>query len=178
MRIALVSDIDGNLAALDAVIADVKLRGVDRVANLGHSLSGPLLPRENAQLWMAQDWIHLAGNHERQILEAGIKPEAAGESDLYAHARLSGNQLAWLAALPSTVELADGLLLCHGTPHSDCIAADGGTGPCARPSRRGARAADRVHAGSLSTRGSWKNPLLGPDAGAARPWQACRAYRC
>lgn len=66
MRIALVSDIHGNLAALEAVAADFKRRGVDAVANLGDSLSGPLLPLETAQFLMAQDWTHLAGNHERQ----------------------------------------------------------------------------------------------------------------
>lgn len=61
MRIALLSDIHGNLAALEAVAADIELRGVDQVANLGDSLSGPLLPLETARFLMAQDWIHLAG---------------------------------------------------------------------------------------------------------------------
>jgi len=43
MRIAFVSDIHGNLAALDAVIADIARRGVHEVVNLGDTLSGPLL---------------------------------------------------------------------------------------------------------------------------------------
>ncbi|WP_411970129.1 metallophosphoesterase family protein [Paucibacter sp. Y2R2-4] len=45
MRIAVLSDIHGNLAALEAVVADFRRRGVDAVVNLGDSLSGPLLPR-------------------------------------------------------------------------------------------------------------------------------------
>ena len=51
MRIALVSDIHGNLAALEAVAADICRRGADQVVNLGDNLSGPLLPCETAQ-WL------------------------------------------------------------------------------------------------------------------------------
>ena len=121
MRIALVSDIHGNLAALEAVACDIERRGVSQVANLGDSLSGPLLPLETARFLMAQDWIHLAGNHERQILDIRARPGGGGESDRYACGTLSSFELDWLASLPSSVELPDGLLLCHGTPHSDCI---------------------------------------------------------
>lgn len=65
MRIAVVSDIHGNLDALEAVMADLRGRAIDRVVNLGDSLAGPLLPKETAQFFMArQDWIHLAGNHD------------------------------------------------------------------------------------------------------------------
>lgn len=122
MRIALVSDIHGNLAALEAVVADIGRRGADHVANLGDSLSGPLLPLETARFLMTQDWIHLAGNHERQILEIVAGARDGGASDRYAHAALSPLELDWLASLPSGVELPDGVLLCHGTPHSDCTA--------------------------------------------------------
>lgn len=34
-RIALISDVHGNLTALDAVLADIKSRGIDRIMNLG-----------------------------------------------------------------------------------------------------------------------------------------------
>jgi putative phosphoesterase len=121
MRIALVSDIHGNLAALEAVVADIGLRGVDQVANLGDSLSGPLLPLETARFLMAQNWIHLAGNHERQILEVAARPGSGTRSDRYAHETLSSLELDWLMSLPSSVAWADGVLLCHGTPYSDCI---------------------------------------------------------
>ena len=68
MRIALVSDIHGNLPALEAVVEDIERRGVDAIVNLGDSLSGPLMPLETARFLMAQDWVQLAGNHERQLL--------------------------------------------------------------------------------------------------------------
>lgn len=117
MRIAFVSDIHGNLPALEAVIADIARRGVARVINLGDSLSGPLLPEETARLLMAQDWLHLAGNHERQLLDRPV--ERMGTSDAHAHARLSAASLAWIATLRSTHRLSDEVFLCHGSPRSD-----------------------------------------------------------
>ena len=68
MRIAIVTDIHGNLPALEAVAADIKRQGADLIVNLGDSLSGPLLPLETAQYLMSAGWLSLAGNHERQVL--------------------------------------------------------------------------------------------------------------
>lgn len=47
-RIAIISDIHGDLAALEAVVADAETRGCTGFANLGDILSGPLWPRETA----------------------------------------------------------------------------------------------------------------------------------
>jgi putative phosphoesterase len=118
MRLALVSDIHGNLAALEAVAADISRRGVDTVVNLGDSLSGPLLPRETAQFLMAQGWLSLAGNHERQLLACADHP--GGPSDQYAWEQLGEAELAWLRSQPQTHRLDD-ILLCHGTPTDDCV---------------------------------------------------------
>jgi predicted phosphodiesterase len=116
LRLAVVSDIHGNLPALEAVVADFTRRGVDAVVNLGDSLSGPLLPRETAQYLMAQDWTHLAGNHERYVLRDGPR----GPSDEYARAQLGERELAWLATLRPCLPYAEGdVLLCHGTPARD-----------------------------------------------------------
>lgn len=122
MRIAVVSDIHGNLPALEAVVHDLGRRGVDRVVNLGDNLSGPLLVRETARYLMAQDWVHLAGNHERQLLALDLAtPDIARlqPSDAYARAQLGAAELAWLATLPPTMRLSPEVLLCHGTPSSD-----------------------------------------------------------
>ena len=116
MRIALVSDIHGNLLALEAVVADIKRRGVDLVINIGDSLSGPLLPLETAQFLMAQDWIHLAGNHERQILTLHA---GSGASDTFAHSQLTSNELNWIAGLQPVRQMTPDVLACHGTPTSD-----------------------------------------------------------
>ena len=54
MRWAVVSDIHGNLPALQAVVADAG--AVDGWLNLGDILSGPLWPRETAEFLMARGW--------------------------------------------------------------------------------------------------------------------------
>ena len=117
MRIALITDIHGNLAALEAVTSDLRRRSVDVVVNLGDSLSGPLLPLETAQFLMAEGWLSLAGNHERQLL-AGDSARR-GPADEFAHSRLTATEFAWLQALTPTARLAPEVLLCHGTPSSD-----------------------------------------------------------
>jgi putative phosphoesterase len=116
MRIAVISDIHGNLAALQAVVADFKTRGVDAVVNLGDCLSGPLLPRETARYLMAQDWVHLAGNHERQVLQLSA---SAGFPDCFARSEIGQAELDWMASLSHTQNLDEHVLLCHGAPGID-----------------------------------------------------------
>ncbi len=117
MGLAVLSDIHGNLPALEAVIADARGRGADAFVNLGDSVSGPLWPKETASLLMREAWPTLAGNQERQLLCGGT--ERMGASDRFAYERLGDAQLAWLAALPATLSYTHDIFLCHGTPKSD-----------------------------------------------------------
>ncbi len=128
MRLAIVSDIHGNLPALQAVQADIARRGVDAVVNLGDSLSGPLLPLPTAQMLMYSAWPTLAGNHERNLLALAHAPDAEaraacaatlGPSDRFAYQQLGATELAWLATLPATLRLDHEVFLCHGTPGDD-----------------------------------------------------------
>jgi predicted phosphodiesterase len=117
MRIAALSDIHGNLYALDAVLDDVRRRGVDLTVNLGDILSGPLLPAETAERLMALDLPTIHGNHERQVLTQD--PARMGASDRYACDRLGEARRAWIARLPPTLRPADGVFMCHATPYND-----------------------------------------------------------
>ncbi len=117
MRFAAVSDIHGNLPALEAVIADIDRRRVRDVVNLGDSLSGPLWPVETASRLMALGWPTLAGNHERQLLTLLIA--RMGQTDAATAAVLPTDVHEWMASLPKTLEPGDNVLLCHGTPTSD-----------------------------------------------------------
>ena len=115
-RIAVFSDIHGNLPALEAVVAHAEAQGCAAFLNLGDILSGPLWPAETADWLMARNWPTIAGNHERQVLT--LPPERAGPSDAFARAELNDAHLAWMASLPATMTLP-GMLLVHGTPRSD-----------------------------------------------------------
>ena len=50
MKIAVISDIHGNLLALEAVLEDLKHASPDLIVNLGDCVSGPLWPEETAAL--------------------------------------------------------------------------------------------------------------------------------
>ncbi len=117
MRIALLGDIHGNLAALEAVIEDLRSRSVDQVVNLGDLVSGPLLPLETAQLLRAESWLTISGNCERQLLTLG--PGERGQSDEYAHSQVTAKELDWFRTFPATASLTSEVFLCHGTPGSD-----------------------------------------------------------
>ena len=117
MRLAVVSDIHGNLPALEAVLSEIGRERVDRVVNLGDIVSGPLWPRETAARLRALDWPTIRGNHERQLLNPDT--HRMGAADAFPRARLAEEDLRWLAALPATLDLGAGIWCCHGTPDSD-----------------------------------------------------------
>ncbi|MES2497883.1 MAG: metallophosphoesterase family protein [Pseudomonadota bacterium] len=117
MRIAAISDIHGNLAALDAVLADIARRGIDHIVNLGDILSGPLDPVGTADRLLPLDLPTISGNQERQLLTLDLA--AMGASDACTAPLLTDRHGAWLAGLPKTMRFAPDVLLCHGTPESD-----------------------------------------------------------
>jgi predicted phosphodiesterase len=123
MRIAVLSDIHGNLPALEAAWVEIEAARPDLIVNLGDIASGPLWPRETVQWLMARSaaeparWRTIAGNHERQALAPDLA--RMGASDAYAARALGPPERAWLAALPGTLWLGADVLLCHGTPGSD-----------------------------------------------------------
>ena len=118
-RTAILTDIHGNLPALEAVIADAEAQGCTHFANLGDSLSGPLWPADTADFLMARDWPTIAGNHERQLLT--VDRARMGASDAFARDVLAERHLNWLARLAPTLDLSMDVLLCHGTPTDDLI---------------------------------------------------------
>ena len=124
MKLAVISDIHGNLLALEAVLADIAGQSVDQTVNLGDILSGPLQPAETADLLMACNFTTIRGNHERQVLDLldqGQHLDPLG-TDGYTAGQLTSAHVAWIRSLPERLELAGGdVLLCHGTPGSDLI---------------------------------------------------------
>lgn len=116
MKIAVISDIHGNLSALEAVLADIEERGVDVIVNLGDILSGALQPCETADRLMSLNLPTISGNHEWQVLSPQI--DKMGPSDRRAFETIRPSHRRWLESLPASLELDD-MLLVHGTPTSD-----------------------------------------------------------
>lgn len=117
LRLAVVSDIHGNLPALQAVLEDIARRGCDLLLDCGDRLSGPLWPAETARLLRRLDPPAVAGNHDRQLLACARAPGDA--ADMLAYAELDAATLRWLAALPPLLRPLDGVCMLHGRPDSD-----------------------------------------------------------
>ncbi len=117
MRIAVTSDVHGNLLAWEAVLADTAAQGVDVTVDLGDPLSGGRCPRETADRLVEPDPPTVRGDHERQVLDTPV--ERMIRSDRLAHGVLLPKHRAWLAALPSTLDLDGDVLDFHGSPTDD-----------------------------------------------------------
>jgi predicted phosphodiesterase len=117
MKIAVISDIHGNIAALEAVAIDIRSRQAEVVLNLGDHVSGPLWPKETMDYLKRQGWLHIAGDHDRRLIDGC--PEDLGPSDRYAKQMLDDEDLNWLRTLPIIAELPDGISFCHGSPREN-----------------------------------------------------------
>jgi putative phosphoesterase len=117
MRLAIISDIHGNLLALETVVADLRARGVDTVVNLGDCVTSPLWPRETFELLETLSWPTVRGNHDRRLVEEArdkMSPTVAFTSD-----SLTSDQRQTLGALPTALEVDGDVFAVHGTPSSD-----------------------------------------------------------
>ena len=116
MRLAIISDIHGNISALNAVLDDIHRRGVEDIVNLGDVLSGPMDARATAEHLMPLNIPTVCGNHDRQLID---RPKAQmGLWEKFVIDDLSEDHLAWVATFPAKIT-RDDLLFCHATPNSD-----------------------------------------------------------
>ena len=129
MRLAVVSDVHGNLTALDAVAADVERQGVDAVVQGGDlALMGPR-PAEVVDRIRELGWEGIAGNtdellwrpEERERQER-IAPKLRPVLELlfeeyapFTRELLGDERIDWLRRLPLQLE-RDGLVVVHASP--------------------------------------------------------------
>jgi predicted phosphodiesterase len=119
MRCLIVSDIHGNLAAFDAVLADADLESIDRVWCLGDVVGyGPSPNRCIDRLLELSDYICVAGNHDwaaiSRISIAEFNPSAQ-EACRWTSQQLGEDNSAFLSRLP-TLLLEGDCTLVHGSP--------------------------------------------------------------
>jgi putative phosphoesterase len=116
MRFAIISDVHGNYAALEAVLADIKRRGVDTVLGLGDFVSGPFDPGAVASRLIDEQVPVVRGNHDRLVVEPRDKDWAV---DVWVRGRLADAHADWLRRMPATHVVEGEVFMCHGTPASD-----------------------------------------------------------
>ena len=100
--IALVSDIHGNIDALEAVFHDIDSREVDEIICLGDIVGYGAAPAECVALIRERCSATVIGNHDELVVRANdevIIPERVAAGLRLARSQLSDDQLAWLRDL-------------------------------------------------------------------------------
>ena len=126
MRAAVISDIHGNLPALEAVLSDIARENVEVIAVCGDVASGPL-PVETLRVLRAlPDARFVRGNADRALVagfDGNQKPKLEGPGADWCAAQLSREDRDFLATFAETIAIEVGglgrVVLCHGSPRSD-----------------------------------------------------------
>lgn len=134
MRIGLISDCEGDVAALDAALAGIRRHAPDVLVHAGDILRCPFSPdppAETIALLQAERVQAVLGNHDRYLIDWGTPrwphslwmrlrrsdPAGAWLDEIPdAQAQIRPADLEWLRALPEEFVLTDGVFVCHGMP--------------------------------------------------------------
>lgn len=130
MRIAVVSDIHGNLAALQAVVEDLEHQQVDRVVHGGDLVTTGPRPVEVLDLVRELGWAGVVGNTDEILWDVTARAEQErkaprlaswlqhlfGTLAPWARERLGKERITWLQHLPREVRVQR-LLVLHASPH-------------------------------------------------------------
>ena len=120
MRLALISDIHANLEALQATLADIAGRGVDRIVCLGDIVGYNANPAECVALIREANALCVAGNHDLAVcgrMPTKHFPAIAARAVAWTQRRLSWRDLQFLAGLPLKAHIEGGLVAVHGALH-------------------------------------------------------------
>lgn len=128
MRVGLISDVHGNLVALDAVLAELESQGVDLTVCLGDVGTLGARPARVIDRLREADCVCVMGNHDAYLLdESSLSanstiPGWMREQIHWCADRLSAEALDFLRSFESEVEVSLGsshnLLCVHGSPRS------------------------------------------------------------
>jgi predicted phosphodiesterase len=128
LRIAVLSDIHGNLPALEAALDDARRQDADAYVDAGDITGGPQAQEAIRLLRSLNAWM-IRGNNEEYLLayHAGKGPESRRTARQWApmrwsHQSLDGETLDFLASLPAQrvlyADAAAPIRIVHGSPRS------------------------------------------------------------
>ena len=129
MRIAVVTDIHGNLTALEAVIADLEQTAPDAVVQGGDLVAGGHRPNEVLDRVRERGWPGVQGNTDELLWKPELFDQLMAGAPQLAHiwrmvfhqqapatvALLGAERLSWLRQLP-TLWSSDDLAVVHAAP--------------------------------------------------------------
>lgn len=125
-RLAILSDIHGNLPALEAVIDDMQPFEIDQVVVAGDTVSGAPFSVEVMERVLQERWAIIRGNHEFYLLDYNTPRQPAHWNTYtlppYLEKQLKGRWHNIIAALPDTLSLqyrdAPPVRVVHASPRS------------------------------------------------------------
>ncbi len=97
---ALLSDIHGNIIALEAIWKSIQNKNISNIYNLGDSLNGPLWPEETAQFLIQNNIYSILGNGDEDLIKG--------------NAKIANKTIEWLKSLDYCFTNTD-LTLFHGS---------------------------------------------------------------
>src|SRR5712691_2548982 len=130
MRLAVVSDVHGNFAALQAILEDLERQHVDQVVHGGDLVTTGPRPVEVLDRVRELGWAGVVGNTDAMLWDATARTEqerkAPGLSGWlhhlvdtlapWARERLGEERINWLRHLPAEWRLQHQLLVLHASP--------------------------------------------------------------
>lgn len=121
-RMAVLYDVHGNLAALEAVLAAARSEGVTRVVCGGDVALFGAHPAEcvDRLASFGDGLAAVRGNCDRYLTDPPAAPEDELEVVNWTRAALGDELVAWLGSLPTSIDIEEhGALVVHASPRSD-----------------------------------------------------------
>jgi predicted phosphodiesterase len=118
MKIAIISDIHGNLEALDAVLEAIRKKRVSSIICLGDVVGYGANPNECIKLLRARNAVAVLGNHDDYVIgrrDMGFNQVAAIAAE-WTIGVISHVSAEWLASRPRTLDLGDAVAVHASLP--------------------------------------------------------------
>ncbi|MCZ7583877.1 MAG: metallophosphatase family protein [Deltaproteobacteria bacterium] len=118
MKYGILSDIHGNIEALNAALAKLDDLGVERLVNLGDAVGYYTAPNECVDRLRERDAVSIMGNHD--VVACGrVEPvffnPTAAQAILWARENLRDDNREYINGLPDSRKIADDVLAVHGS---------------------------------------------------------------
>jgi predicted phosphodiesterase len=124
VKVAILSDVHSNLHALQAVLADVDIRGLTEIQCPGDIVGYGAYPNETVGILRKRCRTAICGNHDQAVIRintAGMNPMAAA-AVLWTAKNISAEAVDYLRSLKAhEVAIVDGskVAIYHGSPRYD-----------------------------------------------------------
>ncbi len=118
VKVALISDVHGNVSALRAVMEHARANGATAFLNAGDAVGLPH-PAETIQMLMDKDVLNVIGNIDRAALRIASGKKVRDRQLEMATEMLSKDDLEWLGSLPDDLRLdicGRTVLVTHASP--------------------------------------------------------------